>query len=77
MKLEPVTKIHKRNKTTSKKIDDDIILKNCDVILIFLIYGLFGVMRKLMFSLTVTFHLTTTENRTKDFLTLLSHYCFE
>ena len=77
MKLESVTKIHNRNETTLKKIDDDIILKNCEIIVIFPIYDLFGVMRKLMFSLTVTFHLTTTENRTKDFLTLLLHYRFE
>ena len=35
MKLGPVTKLDKRNKTTSKKIDDDLILENCDVIAIF------------------------------------------
>ena len=33
------TKLHKRNKTTSKKIADDVISENCDVILIFPIYG--------------------------------------
>ena len=37
MKLEPVTKIDKRNKTTSKKFDDEVISENCDVISIFLI----------------------------------------
>ena len=42
MKPEPVTKLNKRNKTMSKKIDDDVILANCDVIVIFLIYGQFG-----------------------------------
>ena len=31
----------------------------------------------LKFSLTVTFYLTKTENRTKKSLTYLSHYCFE
>ena len=32
---------------------------------------------KLTFSLTVTFYLTKTENRTQKSLTLLSQYCFE
>ena len=32
---------------------------------------------KIMFSLTVIFFLTKTENRTKKSLTRLSHYCFE
>ena len=35
MKLGPVTKLDKRNKTTSKKFDDDVMSKNCDVIAIF------------------------------------------
>ena len=38
MKLGPVTKLDKRNKTTSKKFDDDVISENCDVIAIFPIY---------------------------------------
>ena len=42
----PVTKHDKRNKTTSKKIDDDAMSKNCDVIAIFLIYGQFRAIRK-------------------------------
>ena len=42
MKLGPVTKRDKRNKTTSKQFDDDIMSKNCDIIAIFLIYGQFG-----------------------------------
>ena len=42
MKLGPVTKLDKRNKETLKKIDDDVISANCDVIVIFLIYGQFG-----------------------------------
>ena len=41
MKLGPVTKLDKRNKTTSKKIDDDNMSANCDVIFIFPIYGQF------------------------------------
>ena len=42
MKLGPVTKLDKRNKTTSKKIDDDVMSENCDAIAIFSIYGQFG-----------------------------------
>ena len=38
MDLGPVTKLDKRNKTTSKNFDDDVMSTNCDVILIFLIY---------------------------------------
>ena len=36
MKLEPVTKLDKRNKTTSKKCDDDVMLENCYVIFQFM-----------------------------------------
>ena len=46
MKLGPVTKLDKRNKTTSKKFDDDIMSENCDVIVIFWIFGLFGAVRR-------------------------------
>ena len=42
MKLGPVTKLDRKNKATSKKIDNDAISENCDVIVIFLIYGQFG-----------------------------------
>ena len=35
MKLVPITKIDKRNKTTSKKFDDVVMWENCDVITIF------------------------------------------
>ena len=35
IKLRPVTKIDKRNKTTSKKFNDDVMSENCDVIVIF------------------------------------------
>ena len=60
---------------------------NCDVIFIFAIYRQFGALRKsdsgpivnkkLTFSLTVTFYLTKSENRTKKSLTQLSLCCFE
>ena len=39
MKLGPVTKIDKRNKTTSKNIDYDLVSANCDVIAVFVIVG--------------------------------------
>ena len=35
MNLKPVTKLDKRNKTPSKKFDDDVMLENCDMIVIF------------------------------------------
>ena len=41
MTLRPVTKIAKRNKTTSNKFDDDVMSTNFDVIVIFLINGKF------------------------------------
>ena len=46
MKLGPVTKLDKKNKTTSKIFDIDIMSENCDVIVIFLIYGQFGAIQK-------------------------------
>ena len=46
MKLGPVTRLDKRNKATSKNFDDDVMSGNCDVIVIFLIYGQFGAIRK-------------------------------
>ena len=46
MKLGPVTKLVKKNNNV-KKFDDDIMSANYDVIVIFLIYGQFGAIRKL------------------------------
>ena len=46
MKLRPVTKLDERNKTTFKKIDNDVILEKFDVIVIFPIYGQFGAIQK-------------------------------
>ena len=46
MKLGPITKLDKRNKVTSKTIDDGILPVNCNVIVIFVIYGQFGAIRK-------------------------------
>ena len=46
MKLGPVTKLEKRNKITSKISDVDVMSENCDVIVIFQIFGQFGAVRK-------------------------------
>ena len=45
-KIGPVTKIDKRNKAMSKKINNESILANFDVIVIFSIYGKSGAIRK-------------------------------
>ena len=42
MKLEPATKLDKRNTSTSKKIDNDVMLANCDVIVFFPIHSQFA-----------------------------------
>ena len=46
MKLGPVSKRDKRNKTTSKEFDDYVISANYDVIVTFLIYDQFGATQK-------------------------------
>ena len=46
MKLGPVTKLDKRNKTTSGKSDVDVMSENYDVIVIFRIFGQFGAIRR-------------------------------
>ena len=46
MKLRPVTKLYKTNKTTSKKFDDGVMSEYCDAIVIFSIYGQFGAIWK-------------------------------
>ena len=78
MIFRPVTKLDKRNKATLRKFDDDVISFNCDTINIFSIYEQFGpihrpdsgrIVCKFTFSLTVTFHLTKTESRTKKSIT--------
>ena len=46
MKLRPETKPDKRNKTTSKIFDDDVMPENRDAIVIFPIYGQFGAIWK-------------------------------
>ena len=75
MKLGPVTKFDKRNKTTSKKIVDDVMSENCDVKVIFQIFGQFEQSggwisdtesAEVTFSVTVTFCLTKTETELKN-----------
>ena len=72
MKLRPINKLDKRNETTSKKLDNDVMLENCDDIVIFQfrtnleqsgsrIPDAQSVKR--MFILIVTFYLTKNENR--------------
>ena len=46
MKLGAVTKLDKRNKTMSKKFDDNVMSGSYDAIAIFPIYGRFGVIWK-------------------------------
>ena len=46
MKPGPVTKLDKRNKMMPKKFSYDVMSASCDVIVIFLIYGKFGAIRK-------------------------------
>ena len=86
MKLGPVSKICKRNTAKSKTINNDVILTNCYLVVIFQfkanleqyesrILDTWSVI--LLFSLTVIFYLTKTENRTKTSLIQLSCYIFE
>ena len=86
MKLGRVTKLDKTNTTTLKKLEDDAMLANCDVIVIFPIYGQFGAIWKpdsdawsvkFTFSLIAIFYLTENVNSTKFSLTQLTYYCFE
>ena len=41
MEFQPVTKLDKRNKAASKKLGNGVMSANCDIIVIFLIYGQF------------------------------------
>ena len=61
MKLGPATKLYRRNKATSKKVDDHVMSANCDA----MVYKSF-----------ITFYFTKLESRTKKSLTQLTNYCF-
>ena len=78
MKLGPVTKLEKRNKTKSKKNEDDVMLANCDVFGIFPIYGQFRtiwkpdsrhIVCKTYIFINSNLLLTKTESRTRKSLT--------
>ena len=47
MKLGPVSKRDKKSNTMSKDVGDDVISKNYDVTVIFLLYGQSGAIQKL------------------------------
>ena len=85
MKLGPVTKLEKRNKTMSK----NLTVRSCWQMVTSLSFFQFMANMeqsrswiqdaqsvKLTFSLTVIFYLTKTENRTKKSLSQLSYSCF-
>ena len=46
MKLGQVTKLDKRNTSTSKNVDNNVMLATCDLIVIFLTYNRFGAIGK-------------------------------
>ena len=71
MKVGSVTKFDKRNKTASKNSDNEQKIQQSGG----RIPDTESV--KVVLSVIVTFCLTKTENRTKKYLTQLSHYCFE
>ena len=48
MKLGPVSKLEKKNKTTSREFDDDVMSANCEDIFIFSIYCQFGALQNLI-----------------------------
>ena len=86
MKLQPVTKIDKRNKTTSK----NLTMRYCQKIVTSLPFFQYmanseqprsrildALSVKLIFLLIVIFYLTKTEIISKKSLTKLSHYRFE
>ena len=93
MKLEPITRLGKRNKTASKKkkkkkkkIDDDAC-REIETSLSF--FGFLANLEqsgdrvpdtepsKVVFSVIITSCLTKTGNITKNSVAQLSHYCFE
>ena len=89
MELRPVTKLEKKKKITSKKIDVDVPTSCWKIVTSLSFFGFWANLEhsgdrimdtesaEVMFSVTVTFCLTKTENRTKKSQTQLSHYCFE
>ena len=77
MKLAPPCNLKKRNIRTSKKIANDKMWVNYDILIIFFIYGGFGASSMILsLSLIITFCLTKSENKTKIFLIHPAYYCF-
>ena len=73
LKLGPVTKIDKRNTATLKKIENDVISRNCDFIVVFPICGQFWAIGKpdsgcikLIFASIVTFYLKKLKTELKN-----------
>ena len=75
MKLRPVTKLNKGNKTTSKRVEIDVTPAKSDVIVFLKIYGQFVATQnldsgcmvyKVYILIIVIFYLTEPENRTKE-----------
>ena len=83
MKLGPVTKLDKKNTATSKISDDDVMSANCDVIIIFSIYGQFVATQKPdsghMISICKTYIFINSSFSCHKNLsqTQLPYYCFE
>ena len=78
MKFEPVTKLDKRNKTTSKKLSVTLCEKIVTLLSFFQFMACLQLFRswildaesvKLMFSIIVTLNLTKTESKFKKLLT--------
>ena len=61
MKIAPVTKLVKRNTSTSITFDNEVMPEDCDVIVIFRIYNQFGAIQKpdseRMICIALVFHL--------------------
>ena len=88
MKLGPVTKLDKRNTATSKKLDDDFMLVNGDVIVISPVYGQFVAIWEqnsrhmvcktyIFIKSSLLFYKNLSKNRSKNSLTRLSYPCFQ
>ena len=74
MKLGPITKLDKGSKQCQKNFDDDVMLANCGVIVIFPIYSQFGAIQKpdsgcivckIYILIKDNFYRTKSENSTK------------
>ena len=83
MKLGTVTKLDKRKTVKSRKFDENVMSANCDVIVIFPIYGQFEAIWKPDFGCMVKTYIfinsnfTKTVNRTRKSLSQLSYYSFQ